>query len=142
MTDLATKLVSEEEGRERTVYPDNLTFDTIGVGCCVDKRVPGAGLCDAAIDVQLAFDLSRACRQAAAIPGYADCNDVRQAVLVSMCFQLGDLRDWPKFRAAIFAKGYETASAEGLNSAWAQQTPKRAKRQMAMMRSGVWQEHV
>lgn len=144
MTDLVVQLVSEEEGRRAHVYADSTPqgYATIGVGCCVDSRVPGTGLCDAAIDVQLSYDLLKARKIAAGIPGYFQCNDIRQAVLTGMVFQLGALVGWPKFRAAIAAGDYRAAAAEGLSSKWAQQTPVRAKREMLMMADGLWHEHV
>jgi GH24 family phage-related lysozyme (muramidase) len=141
MTDLATKLIGEEEGRERFVYPDPRGFSTIGIGCLVDERVHGAsGLCDEAIDAQFAHDSTRARADAMRLKGFDRCNEVRQAVLISMCFQLGSLRDWPNFRRAIEAGNYAEAAEHGLDSDWARtQTPKRAHRQMRMLASGEWE---
>jgi len=140
VTDLAEALIGEEEGRERCVYLDSRNLSTIGIGCLVDKSIPGAGLCDEAIDVQFAHDSARARKDAAALPGFQRCNEVRQAVLVSMCFQLGSLRDWPRFRAALALGDYNMAAQEGLDSTWAKQTPNRARRQMTMLASGQWEE--
>jgi len=141
MTDLAQTLIEESEGRTNTVIKDTLGYDTIGIGCCVDARVRGCGLCDEAIDVQFAHDSKTAREEAADLPGFQRCNDVRQAVLVSMCFQLGDLRDWPKFKAALAMGDYTAAAAAGLDSEWARtETPARAKREMAMLESGSWIE--
>jgi len=136
--DLAHQLVSEEEGRIAHVYKDSEGFWTIGVGCLVDARKGGA-LCDEAIDAQLEHDMALARQRAAALAGFGQCNDVRQAVLVSMCFQLGDLADWPNFRSALARGDYEAVAAHGLDSLWAKQTPGRAQRQMSMFRTGVWQ---
>jgi lysozyme len=140
VSDLAERLLGEEEGRERCAYPDNTpqAYLTIGIGCLVDKRVPGAGLCDEAIDAQFAHDSARARKDAANLPGFQRCNDVRQAVLISMCFQLGSLHDWPNFKAALALGEYALAEQAGLASAWAKQTPKRALRQMTMLRTGEW----
>jgi lysozyme len=138
MTDLAQTLIESEEGRRRTVYKDNLGYDTIGIGCLVDSRVAGAGLCDAAIDAQFSYNSAQARTDAAALPGFAACNDVRQAVLISMCFQLGSLHDWPNFRAAIAAGDYIAAQAAGLASKWASETPERATRELLMLRTGIW----
>src|SRR5689334_6345101 len=98
MTNLAERLIGEEEGRESCVYRDTRQLWTIGIGALVDPSVPGAGLCDEAIEAQFAHDSARAWRDAAALPGFQRCNDVRQAVLVSMCYQLGSLTSWPHFR--------------------------------------------
>lgn len=135
--DLAHRLVSEEEGRIAHVYQDSLGFWTIGVGCLVDARKGGA-LCDEAIDAQLEHDLRSARERAAKLAGFDQCNDVRQAVLISMTFQLGSLSAWTNFRNALSAGDYESAASHGLDSLWARQTPSRAQRQMEMLRTGVW----
>lgn len=135
--DLAHRLVSEEEGRIAHVYQDTRKLWTIGVGCCVDPKVGGA-LCDEAIDVQLEHDMRTARNRAAVLPGFDQCNEVRQAVLVSMCFQLGELKTWPNFKAALARGDFDSAAEEGMDSLWAKQTPARAQRQMYMLRTGVW----
>lgn len=142
MTDLIETLLGEEEGLEKCVYKDSLGFDTIAIGCLVDRRVPGAGLCDEAIAVQFAHDSKKARALAPRFPGFERCNDVRQAVLVSMCFQMGGKPlKWPNFCRALELGDYATAAAHGLDSKWArEQTPKRAKRQMQMLASGQWVE--
>jgi len=135
--DLAHRLVSEEEGRIAHVYQDSLGFWTIGVGALVDARKGGA-LCDEAIDAQLEHDLKAARERAAALSGFDQCNEVRQAVLISMAFQLGSLTGWPNFRNALAYGDYAAAAAHGLDSQWAKQTPNRAQRQMQMLRTGEW----
>lgn len=142
MSELVAKLIGEEEGRESCAYQDNTPqrYWTIGIGALVDKRVPGAGLCDEAIDAQFKHDSARAWRDAAALPGFQRCNEVRQAVLVSMCYQLGSLHDWPHFKAALALGDYASAATHGRDSDWyREQTPKRAEREMRMMASGLWE---
>lgn len=136
--DLAHTLVAQEEGRIAHVYQDSLGFWTIGVGALVDARKGGA-LCDEAIDAQLEHDLAVARTRASALPGFAALNDVRQAVLTSMCFQLGTLATWPNFKAAIARGEFDSAAEQGLDSLWAKQTPLRAQRQMRLLRTGVWE---
>lgn len=138
MSSLAQTLIEEEEGRQACVYLDSRNLSTIGIGRLVDRSVPGAGLCDAAIDAQFDHDSARARNAAESLLGYAQCNEVRRAVLVSMCFQLGSLSDWPHFRQAIAIGDFAAAALAGLDSDWAKQTPARAKRQMQMMVSGQW----
>lgn len=140
MADLAETLISEEEGRESCAYQDSRGLWTIGIGALIDKRMTGAGLCDAAIDAQFANDSAQARTDAAKLQGYEACNDVQRAVLVSMCFQLGGLEHWPIFRAAVASGDYKAAAAAGLDSQWARQTPTRAQREMAMLESGTWIE--
>jgi GH24 family phage-related lysozyme (muramidase) len=140
MSSLATTLLEEEEGISSHAYLCEGLIH-VGMGCLIDASVPSDGLCKEAIDAQSLHDIAKAQGVAAAIPGFTQCNEVRQAVLVSFCFQLGSLAGWPKFLAALAAGDYATAAQEGLNSAWAkEETPLRAKREMDMLASGQWIE--
>ena len=138
--DPTEQLIGEEEGRSGTVYADTLGIQTIGIGCVVDAKVKGAGLCDAAIDAQFQHDSLVARHMASVYPHFADMNPVRQAVIVSMCFQLGGKPlGWTDFMAALSAQDYDAAAAAGLDTLWEKtQTPKRATREMAMLKSGEW----
>jgi lysozyme len=138
--DLADRILTEEEGVEPAVYKDSRGFWTIGVGALVDPSVKGAGLCEAAIAAQLDFDKAQAVTDANAIPGFSDCNDVQQAAIISMCFQLGALL-WPNFREALAAKNYPAARAAALDSRWATQTAQRAHREAYMLGTGKWLDH-
>ena len=68
--------------------------------------------------------------------------EVRQAVLLDMCFNLG----WPRlsgFRKMINAlavKDFTLAAAEMMDSRWANQVPNRAATLIKMMASGQWPE--
>lgn len=145
MTDPAEQLIAEEEGRERTVYPDSLGYESIGIGACVDKRVRGAGLCDAAIDAQFAHDRANADAVCARLPGFAALNDVQKAALTSVAFQLGDaVLGWRDFMAAMrqTPPDVKAAGAALRDSKWATvQTPERADRECTMLETGEWQEH-
>lgn len=140
--DRAERLVAEEEGCDPCAYPDTQGYLTIGIGALVDKRVIGAGLCDAAIDAQFAHDSAEARATAARFPRYTELNDVRQAVLISMAFQLGTKPlHWPNFMAALEARDYMKAAQEGRDSDWWRvQTHTRAEREMLMLETGVWYE--
>lgn len=61
----------------------------------------------------------------------------RKNALINMAFQLGlgGLLRFKKMITAIEQGDFETASKEGLNSKWAKQTPKRAKRVMEQLRT-------
>lgn len=143
MSDLAEKLIAEEEGRSAAVYRDTRNLLTIGIGCLVDPSMRGAGLCDAAIDTQFAHDSARARQLAADLPGYQRLNEVQQAVLVSMCFQLPGCVHWPHFTGALAMGDVKAAAAAGRDSDWWRiQTPKRAEREMQMLETGVWQPRV
>jgi GH24 family phage-related lysozyme (muramidase) len=147
---LEQQLVDEEEGPQIPhVYKDSRGFWTISRGCLVDPAVPGAGLCQEAMDAQDAHSLAIAQARAALLAGFAACSDVRQAVLVSMCYQLGGLVGWPDFKAALAAGDYAEVSqqmlfanvAAGKPSAWLTETPMRCRRAAYMMRSNTWLAH-
>lgn len=142
MSDLAQQLVAEEEGRDPCAYPDTEGYLTIGIGALVDRRQPGAGLCDAAIDAQFAHNSAEARAIAARFPHYLELNDVRQAVLISLAFQLATKPlHWPDFIGALQARDYSRAAAAGRDSDWWRiQTHARAEREMRMLESGEWQE--
>lgn len=139
MTDAAQQIIQLAEGRSRLAKPDTRGFLTIAIGCMVDPHGPNPyGLCDAAIDAQFSYDSLIARERAAAIPGFAALNDVQKGVVVSMCFQLGTLAEWPKFRAALAVGDLQGAEAAGLNSDWFHETPVRAKWELGMLRTGVF----
>lgn len=131
-------LVKQEEGCRLKAYRDSLGLWTIGWGHLLDQAVDYTGLVwtQAQADEALELDLMDARREASALPGFNVLNDVRQAVIVSMCFQLGSLDSWPAFRRALAAGDYSGAAVAGLDSRWATQTPRRAERQMKMLSSG------
>lgn len=143
MSDLVELLISEEEGRENTAYPDSRGYLTIGVGALIDPKVASAGLCDAAISAQFAHDSAEARSIAATFPHFTELNPVQQAVIISMAFQLGTKPlHWPDFMAAMTARDYVKAAAAGRDSDWwRKQTPKRAEREMQMLETGLWVNH-
>jgi lysozyme len=141
MTDLAQKLIEESEGIRLTSYKDTLGKWTIGVGHLLDQSKDWTGytITQTQAETLLQADMGASRSYAGVFPNYYSMNEVRQAVCVSMCFQLGSKPlHWPNFMAALKAQDYSAASAAGLDSLWAQQTLKRAQREMAMLQSGVW----
>ena len=86
--------------------------------------------------------LNEAVNLAQKLPGYFQCNDVRQAVLVSMCYQLGGLELWPHLRLALARGDYAATADAMLTSKWAVETPARAQREITMMKTGEWVPHV
>ncbi len=143
MSDLIEQLLDEEEGRERTVYPDSRGYWTISRGCLVDPRVPGSGLCDAAMAAQDAHDVAKARELAENFPGFTRRNEVQQAVLMSMCFQMGaGPLHWPHFTGALAMDDMKGAAAAGRDTDWWRtETPKRAEREMTMLETGLWVPH-
>jgi lysozyme len=141
MSDLAQTLIEESEGCVLVAYKDTLGFWTVGVGHRLTdgKDWTGYTITQEQADTLLQADMGASRSYAAAFPNFSSMNDVRQAVCVSMCFQLGSKPlHWPNFMAALRASDYTAAQAAGLDSLWAKQTPQRAQREMQMLQSGVW----
>lgn len=140
MNALAQQLLDEEEGRSRTAYMDSRGFWTISRGCLVDARVVAAGLCDAAMAAQDEHDFAIARTIASSFPHFDELSEVRQAVLISMCFQLGSKPlHWKDFMSSLLGKDYAKAAIAGRDTDWwRDQTRKRAEREMQMLESNQW----
>lgn len=142
---MRTELVRQlrgDEGEKPHVYVDSLGFYTIGVGRLVDKRKPGAGLRSDEIAYLLNNDIEdRINALNKRLPWFQDLDDARKGVLVNMAFQLGvdGLLGFKRTLDLIRDGKYENAAAAMLESRWAEQTPKRAKRMADQIRSGLWQ---
>jgi lysozyme len=66
------------------------------------------------------------------------CNQARQAILISMAYQLGltGVSKFQKMWMALSNGDFSLAAKEMLDSRWAKQTPKRAKRHAEQMERG------
>jgi lysozyme len=139
--DLAEALVAESEGLRLTAYQDTRGLWSVGYGHLLDQAYDWTGHTITAeeADAILSQDMTWARSIAREFPNYGNMNDVRQAVLVSMAFQLGEKPlHWPNFVAALSAEDYDAAATAGLDTLWHKQTPARAEREMTMLRTGNW----
>lgn len=140
------KHLRREEGVIPYAYQDHLSYWTIGVGRLIDKR-KGGRLTDAEIDMLLLNDIQE---KEADLEKHAGLkaawarvkNDpVRSTALLSMCFQMGaeGLAGFKNSLALVAVGKFKEAAANMLQSAWAKQTPERAKRVTTMIATGVYQ---
>lgn len=69
---------------------------------------------------------------------WSKCNTTRQAILISMMYQLGStgLSNFKKMWSAIEMSNFEEASRQMLDSLWAKQTKNRALRHAKTMKDG------
>lgn len=151
MTDLLIQLLQEEEGCTLKAKPDSKEYWEIGWGHDLPYNANGwEGLewSQELADSHLTLDAAQALEFASELTGFYQCNNVRQAVLGAMCYQLGSLVDWPKFKAALANGDYVGAAHQGLTrgdgvtpSEWVVETPKRARRAMQMLVTGLWVPH-
>ncbi len=136
--------ITSEEGRRKVCYRDNAlqAWPTIGIGHKDGKLIPGVTTwTDQKIDETFDADYTRAAVGiASSFAAFRTLDTVRQAVLVSMAFQMGvaGVMLFHNMLAAIAAKRWDVAAHEMISSDWHVQTPDRCERAAAMMRTGDW----
>lgn len=138
---LRQQLVAEE-GRRNASYLDTEGLWTIGIGHHDDKIGPGMIWNDAMVDAVFAEDVAEKVAQIQkALPWFDKIDDVRQAVLVEMCFQMGlnGLLGFTHTLGAFRDQRWNDAAGGMLASKWAKQTPKRAMRMARQVEVGEWQ---
>ena len=109
---------------------------TIGYGHNLENGIPPK-----IAEELLQADLSYAQMEVGGtLPWSNQLDQVRQFVLVDMCFNMGlaKLLTFKKFLAALEKKDYPTAAREMLNSHWAGQVGRRAQELAEMMKTGEY----
>jgi lysozyme len=137
-----TRQLKGDEGVKAQAYQDHLGFWTIGVGRLIDARKPGSGLRPEEIIFLLNNDIEdRIDQLARRLPWFLALDAARQGVLLNMSFQLGvdGLLGFRNTLKLVELGDYARAADNMLLSKWATQTPERARRMAAQMRSGQWQ---
>jgi lysozyme len=133
------EMIKEHEGVVPHAYQDSRGYWTIGVGRLIDEKL-GGGLSDGEIDYLLANDMKRCRKEAEEYSWFSKLNEPRQAVILSMLFNLGkpNFDKFKNMQAAMEEGDYMTASNEMLDSRWAGQVGRRAIEMSEMMESGEW----
>jgi len=129
------EMLVRDEGLRLTAYKCTAGKTTIGVG----RNLDDVGISAEEADMLLQNDLVHIEAQAQTFPWYAGLDQVRQAVILSMLFNLG-LRGFQGFTNTlkfIETGKYAQAATNMLASKWAKQVGQRANRLAEMMRSGV-----
>ncbi|WP_444942728.1 glycoside hydrolase family protein [Microbulbifer sp. ZKSA006] len=135
------RLIALHEGFREKPYRCTAGKLTVAFGRNLDdvglSREEGEILLANDIEVSLAILQDR-------VDGFDCLSQVRQAVLVDMCFNLGwpRLSGFKRFLAAVEDGDYSEAAKEMLDSKWARQVGRRARRLADMMLSNVWAREV
>jgi len=111
----------------------------VGVG----RNLEDLGLTDGEINFLLRNDLTRVQSELLnAVPCYHRLSEVRQCVLMDMCFNLGINRfmQFKMMLTALEMGEYKEAANEMLDSRWAKQVGQRANRLANMMATDEWYE--
>ena len=123
------------EGKKNKPYKDTVGKLTIGIGRNLDDR----GITEEEIVFLFGTDVALVEKELDKnFKWWRDMSEVRQRVLVDMCFNLGitKLLTFKNTLEAMRTKRYEDAASGMLNSLWAKQVKGRARRLANMMRTG------
>lgn len=123
------------EGKKNKPYKDTVGKLTIGIGRNLDDR----GITEEEIVFLFGTDVDLVEKELDKnLKWWRDMSEVRQRVLVDMCFNLGitKLLTFKNTLEAMRTKRYEDAASGMLNSLWAKQVKGRAVRLANMMRTG------
>lgn len=134
------KLLILHEGEKLKPYRCTAGKLTIGVG----RNLDDVGIYKNEAKVMLEKDIEAAVNQLKKYAFYDELDEVRQAAVIDMMFNLGAkrFRNFGKMILALDTKDYEKAGSEALNSAWANQVGERAIRISRMLKSGKWPKEV
>lgn len=151
----ALPLIERFEGRLDRAYDDGFGNLTVGVGFNLDRgnaretlaavapevdyqalRAGRIALTDAQIDALLRHDAEQALASARQYVGNFDELPLEaRLILIDMSFNLGSIAGWPDLRAALAASDFHTAAREMADSAWREQTGRRANHLIHAMRT-------
>lgn len=130
-------LLVNHEGLRLKPYLDSLGNLTIGVGRNLDE----VGISEPEAFYLLERDIDRAMEDLKRnCLWFEKLDDVRQAVLIDMCFNIGwlGLSKFHKTLGLVEVGDFKQASEEMLDSTWADQVGRRAVALSKMMDSGKW----
>jgi lysozyme len=129
-------LLRKHEGLRLKPYRDTVDKLTIGVGRNLDDVGISFNEAEAMLDNDIQTAVNALTRT---LPWFAALDDVRQEVLIDMCFNMGIITlvgKNPKMLAAIQKKNYGEAAIEMLSGPWKDQVHARAIELSEMMRTG------
>ena len=142
-------LLNYEEGFSAKPYYCSAGYPTIGIGqrigpkgaplklyeFTVSKPLAAVWLSEKVKETMADMDKYTAIREA-----MAACNEPRQAILISMAYQMGadGLSKFTNTLKSVATQNWHAAQAGMLASKWAKQTPNRANRHAIQMLRGEW----
>lgn len=127
-----------DEGYRNKPYQDAVGRLTIGYG----RNLSDDGIRSDEAALMLRNDISNAQMQVSTyIPWALDLDEARRGVLVNMAFNMGirGLLGFSHMLEKLKSHDYDGASAEMLNSHWAQQVGSRSIRLSVQLKTGLWQ---
>lgn len=135
--DSLRKLLELHEGNRRLPYKDTVGKLTIGLGF----NLTDVGLYPEEIEFVYENRIRRLANEVErALPWAADLDPVRLTVIMDMAYNLGvpGLLGFKRTLNTVKQGDYALASRQMLESKWAGQVGRRARRLSEMMRTGEW----
>lgn len=128
--------IKQNEGYRRFAYVCSAGRLTIGYGTRIDHG--GHGISEAVAEAALVERIGQDLNALSRLDWFMALDDVRQFAIQDMAYQMGvrGVQGFRKMIAALSVQDYETAADEVIDSLYARQTPGRAARIEAMIRSG------
>lgn len=129
------KRVKSHEGTKLKPYLDTKGKLTIGTG----RNLDDVGITEQEADILLRNDIATASRELVrAFPWVNNLDDIREEILIEMCFNLGITRfkTFKKMISFCKAGDYQKAADEMIDSKWARDVGDRAKALANLMRKG------
>jgi len=131
------ELIKKHEATRARMYKDSRGIETIGIG----HNLRDKPISNEAIEQIFQDDLYGVIGEVSqSFTWYTDLNEVRQAVILDMVFNMG-LAGFKLFTKTIkfLANGeYTAASIEMMDSLWSSQVGSRADTLSNMLRTGEW----
>jgi lysozyme len=130
------ELVKRHEGLRLKPYHDTTGHLTIGYG----RNLDAEGVSEREAEELLTNDLAAVEQRLAKLDLWSSLDEVRQAVLIDMAFNLGfqGLLEFHGMLAALRQSNYQAAADHIHNSRAAYQAPERYADLYDMMRTGLW----
>lgn len=145
-------ILNFEEGYKEKPYIDTRGYPTVAGGILIGPK--GAALSNYTFTVPRevgdVWKQSIVKQKTSEISNYPDivnalkqCNDARTDIIMSMAYQMGvaGLAGFKNTLKLISTRDFKGAANGMLNSAWAKQTPNRAKRHAQVMIDGTYKAY-
>lgn len=135
-SEMVTSLIEMHEGVRLKPYRCTAGRLTIGVG----RNLDDVGISEGEAHMLLANDIAKVQRQLMTLDWFNTLDEVRQAVLIDMAFNLGfaGLMTFKSMLGAVRVGDWKEAARQMVKSKWADQVGSRALRLAQMMVSGKW----
>lgn len=129
-------LIKHHEGLMKEAYLCPAGKITVGYG----RNLEDKGITEGEAEILLNNDIQECVSLLQNFPFWLRLSEVRKAVVIDMCFNLGyaGLCKFKRMLAALEREDYHCAAKEMADSKWFDQVGKRAERLQTMMRSNEW----